>query len=65
MKATEKRKLFDGAREGIALPHEAAEHLRAALGQMDLLLATRQIDFGTRVLDDLLRHLRAVRHSMN
>ncbi len=59
-----KKKLSVGAREDIALPHEAAEHLRAALGQMDLLLATRQIDFGMQVLLDLLRHLRAVRTAL-
>lgn len=62
--ATANETLSVGAREDIALPHEAAEHLRAALGQMDLLLATRQLDFGTRVLVDLLRHLRAVRSAL-
>jgi len=52
------------AQGGISLPHAEAEHLRAALRQTDLLLATRQIDAGVRHLVELLRHLRALRGSI-
>ena len=48
----------DGA---IILPHSAALHLRAAMKQMDLLLAAGQTEEGLNHLLDLLHHLRAFR----
>ena len=43
---------------GILLGRAEVKHLRAALGQMELLLTTRQIDTGFLCLVDLLRNLR-------
>ena len=43
------------------LRRSEARHLRAALEQADLLLATKRIDTGLSCLMDLLRNLRALR----
>jgi hypothetical protein len=45
----------------LELSGEAAGHLRAALEQMDRLLATQQTDTGLAHLVALLCHLRALR----
>ena len=45
----------------LMLPRIAAQHLRAAVEQMDLLLATQQVDAGLCYLVGLLRNLRALR----
>ena len=50
--------------EGVVLCRGEAEHLRAALEQMDLLLATRQTDAGLHYLVDLLCHLRFLKRSV-
>ena len=46
---------------GILLGRAEVKHLRAALGQMELLLTTRQVDAGFLCLVDLLRNLRPLR----
>lgn len=43
------------------LPQEADVHLRAALGQMDLLLRTEHCHEAVHYLLAMLRHLKAVR----
>ena len=43
------------------LPQEADAHLRAALGQMDLLLQTEHCHEALHYLLAMLRHLKAVR----
>lgn len=53
------------SQERIVLHSAAAGHLRAALEQMDLLLATQQVDVGLGLLVDLLRHLRVVRRDVS
>ena len=55
------RDVVCAAQGGISLRRAEAKHLRAALRQTDLLLATRQIDAGMCHLLELLRHLRALR----
>jgi len=46
------------------LTQAAADHLRAALEQMDLLLETRQIDAGVCHLVGLVGHLRDMRRRL-
>ncbi len=43
------------------LPRVAADHLRAAFEQMDLLLRAEQEDAGLPYLVSMVQHLRAVR----
>jgi len=50
---------------GLYLPAAAAEHLRAAVEQTELLLNASQVDAGMRHLLRILRHLRAVRRRMD
>lgn len=45
----------------VTLSHAAAEHMQAALEQMDLLLQTQQMEVGLPHLVALLQHLRALR----
>ena len=45
----------------VTLSSTAAEHLRAAVEQMDLLLETPQLDAGVERLISLLKHLRALK----
>jgi len=45
----------------VMLPRVAAGHLHSAFEQMELLLATRQVDAGLCYLVDLLCNLRAVK----
>lgn len=45
----------------VVLPRVAAGHLHSAFEQMDLLLATRQVDVGLCCLVDLLCSLRALK----
>ena len=50
------------AAEGsMTLSSKAAEHLRAAVEQMDLLLETQQLDTGVECLVSLLKHLGALK----
>lgn len=53
------------SQDRIVLHSAAAGHLRAALEQMDLLLATQRVDVGLGLLVDLLRHLRVVRRNVS
>ena len=62
MKTTSKRGSFGHSKPGAArLPQEADFHLRAALGQMDLLLQTQHCEEALHYLLAMLRHLRTVR----
>lgn len=45
----------------VVLPRVAAGHLHSAFEQMELLLATRQVDVGLCYLVDLLCNLRALK----
>lgn len=49
------------APRGAYLPPPAAEHLRAALEQMQHLRRTSHVDAGVCYLQAMLRHLEAVR----
>lgn len=55
------RKTADGP---ITLQPDTAEHLRAAFGQMDLLLKAQRVDAGLQRLVALLRHLSVVRDNL-
>jgi hypothetical protein len=48
----------------VYLPAAAAEHLRAAVEQTELLLSATRVDVGMRHLLHILRHLRAVRRRL-
>ena len=50
-----------GQGEQTAVSHAAEGHLHAALEQMDLLLASQQVEVGLTHLVALLQHLRAFR----
>ena len=51
--------------EGSAtMPCRAEDRLRAAMEQMDLLLASEQVDAGLSHLVSLLEHLRALRQAV-
>jgi len=46
------------------MPCWAEDHLRSALTQMDLLLASEQVDAGLGHLLAMLEHLRALRRAV-
>lgn len=50
-----------GQNEQITVPHATERHLNAALEQMDLLLASEQVEVGLAHLVSLLQHLQAFR----
>ena len=55
-----------GSEDGsLRLPQPAAEHLGAAIEQMELLVQSRQTDPALRYLVSLLQHLREVGRAMS
>jgi len=48
----------------MTMPCCAEDHLRAALEQMDLLLASQQVEAGLSHLVALLEHLQALRQEV-
>ncbi len=62
--AQERGVLGGAVQGGTWLSAAAAEQLRAALEQMDLLLAAQQLEAGSRHLVELLRKLRDLRVEM-
>ena len=49
----------------IVVSREASAHLWAALRQMDLLLATKQVEVALRHMVEVLRHLQAFRQAVS
>lgn len=49
---------------GLYLPTAAADHLRSAVEQMELLLSTSRVEAGLRHLLAVLHHLREVRREI-